>query len=327
MQGEGGLVTACSTIVPVEGNVAVGQGADEPAEADGHVVAEVSVGFTVGLDGLLVLMTLGHGSGEGIAWFCLGLEVCCGEFEQVWDGGAQGAAAGDGREVPVWGGFAAFSGGNVAGDETLLLVRTELDGGVGHAQGLGDVLLDELEVGRLGDGFEDVAEEADGEVGVFELADAFAAFVAVEEFVEVGGAVVEVGVGGIFEDGPDEVSGEPGQAGVVGAEASQGDGFGEVGQVEEIRDCIVEVDCAVLAQFREEDGGEDFGDGANFVNGIIAGQVGLAEVVGFGLAVLADADGEAEVGAIGGGCFGYVTDECCFGAHRINGSRQLVPRT
>ncbi len=66
------------------------------------------------------------------------------------------------------------------------------------------MLLDELSVGGLGDGFEDVAEEADGEVGVFELADAFGVFVAVEKFVEVGGAVVEVGGGGIFEDGPPE---------------------------------------------------------------------------------------------------------------------------
>ncbi len=67
-----------------------------------------------------------------MGWGGAGLEVGGGELEQVLKRGAEGSAAGDGGEVPVWDGLAAFTGGDVAGDKALLLVGAELDGGVSH---------------------------------------------------------------------------------------------------------------------------------------------------------------------------------------------------
>lgn len=67
MESQGGLVAAGAAVVPVEGDIAVGQGADEPAEADGHGVVEAGVGVAIALDTTLVLLTEGHGRREGIA--------------------------------------------------------------------------------------------------------------------------------------------------------------------------------------------------------------------------------------------------------------------
>ena len=260
---EGGAVAAGAAVVLPSGFVE--EAGEDDAEADFRGLArEVGAGSEHEADGV----------GErGGVW----VEESFAEADHVGGTGAKGACAGEGFEGPVGAGFGAF----VSRGETFLRLGVQGDKGVGHAEGFGDAVDDELIPGGVVLSGEEVAEETDGEVGVGGgVWGGAGEFGDMEEIVEGGAVVGGVGVGAGVRVWAD-VGGEAGEAAGVGGELFESDGGdvgvgeGEVGS-EEIAEGGGEGEFFVGDGLSEEKSGEDFADGADFEEVAFGSEIGDA---------------------------------------------------
>ncbi len=209
------------------------------------------------------------------------------ELRHVDDGGVHRAAEADAAEILVGQhlGRPGAGGAGIAGGEPGALAFGEAGGGGVHAEGGEDFRRHPIVPGLACDLLERVAEQGDGEVGVFPArAGGIGLLGDLQQFHQAfdrreGLAAVPVGVGRVLAE-----------AGGVGDEMAEGD---EGGAGMAVRDLqlrhvglhrVVEAQRAGVAELHEHGGGEQLGDGADGVDGVgrgggAGGDVSLAEAV------------------------------------------------
>jgi hypothetical protein len=217
-----------------------------------------------------------------------GVEVGGEIGEHVPGGGADGTGACEGVEVPGVDGEVLFV---VALEEALLLTGREVDGGIGKAEGGGNLVVEMLGVGLPRPVGEGLAEEAEAEIAVAVIGiGRFGDTVGFEIGVELGRVIIGVGVGTV--NWP-EVGGHAGEARAVGGEIEEGDfgalRFGDGAAGEELADGFVVTGFAFGDHTGEQEAGEGFGDRPDFEERVRSGDA-VGHDLAFGVAPYADGD-------------------------------------